>query len=127
MEFRLAERYFEDQDYLKAFDHYQTIISNNPPADLFVQSMTRVGWLVWLLNGETDLALQTLDRALDADPANPLPLYVKGQVLWCGAGETAQALDLFRQVLTTEGLDAGVVAQVQDDIAVAEAGGTCSG
>lgn len=127
MEFRLAERYFEDQDYLKAFDHYQTIIANDPPADLFVQSMTRIGWLVWALNGEGELALQTLDRALEVEPSNPLPLYVKGQILWCDAGDTEAALALFRQVLSTEGLEAEVIAQVEEDIAIAEAGGACSG
>ncbi len=127
MEFRLAERYFEDQDYLKAFDHYQTIIGNDPPADLFVQSMTRIGWLVWVLNGEGELALRTLDRALEVEPTNPLPLYVKGQILWCDAGDTEAALALFRKVLSTDGLEAEVVAQVEDDIAIAEAGGACSG
>jgi len=126
MEFRLAERYFEDQDYLKAFEHYQTILTNDPPADLYVQSMTRVGWLVWALNGETDLALQTLDRAIEAGPGDPLPMYVKGQILWCGQGETAQAVELFRQVLATDGLDPAVVAQVEDDLAIAEAGGACA-
>ena len=126
MEFRLAERYFEDQDYLKAFEHYQSILTNDPPTDLFIQSMTRVGWLVWLLNDETELALSTIDRALEADPDNPLPMYVKGQILWCGQADTDQALTLFRQVLQIDGLDPAVVAQVEDDIAVAEAGGACS-
>lgn len=127
MEFRLAERYFEDQDYLQAFEHYQTILGDDPPTDLYIQSMTRVGWLVWLLNDETDLALTTLDRALEAGPDNPLPLYVKGQILWCGSGDTEQALQLFHRVLESPDLDATVVAQVEDDIAIAEAGGACSG
>jgi tetratricopeptide (TPR) repeat protein len=126
MEFRLAERYFEDQDYLKAFEHYQTILTNDPPQDLYVQSMTRVGWLVWALNNETDLAIQTLDRAIEAGPGDPLPLYVKGQILWCGLGETEPALELFGQVLATDGLDPAVVAQVEADIAIAEAGGACT-
>jgi hypothetical protein len=33
---------------------------------------------------------------------------------------------LFRQVLATDGLDPAVVAQVEDDLAIAEAGGACA-
>jgi tetratricopeptide (TPR) repeat protein len=126
MEFRLAERYFEEQDYLSAFPHYQAILENDPPVDLFVQSMTRVGWIVWVLNGETELAVQTLDLAIEADPMNPLPLYVKGQVLWCGNGDAATAVELFDRVLQSDELDDGVRAQVEDDVAIASAGGECS-
>jgi tetratricopeptide (TPR) repeat protein len=126
MEFRLAERYFEEQDFLSAFPHYQAILENDPPVDLFVQSMTRVGWIVWVLNGETELAVQTLDLAIEADPMNPLPLYVKGQVLWCGNGDAATAVELFDRVLQSDELDDGVRAQVEDDVAIASAGGECS-
>ena len=127
MEFRLAERYFEEGEYSKAFEHYGAIIENNPPQDLFVQSMTRVGWLVWSLNNETDLALRTLDRALEVEPDNPLTLYVKGQVLWCGAGRTAEAAAIFDKVLAGDGLDPAVVEQVETDRDLAAAGGACSG
>jgi tetratricopeptide (TPR) repeat protein len=127
MEFRLAERYFEAQDYLASFPHYRNVIEHpNTPPDRIQASLTRVGWLVWILNGETDLSLSTLDQALTIDPTNTETLYVKGQVLWCGADNPEEAAPLFEQVLASEGLAPEVVTQVETDLALAAAGETCS-
>jgi hypothetical protein len=84
-----------------------------------------VGWIVWVLNGETDLALETLDRSLDIEPADPEALYVKGQILWCGAGDPVTAATLFEQVLDTSGLPDEVVAQVEVDLELTSAGESC--
>lgn len=128
MEFRLAERYFEEQDYLASFPHYRNVIEHpSAPPDRVQISLTRVGWMVWVLNQETELALSTLDQALAIDGSNPETLYVKGQILWCGAGSPDQAVPLFRQVLDSGGLDQAVVDQVETDIALAEEGEPCSG
>jgi cytochrome c-type biogenesis protein CcmH/NrfG len=127
MEFRLAERYFEDQDYLASFPHYSNVIQHpSAPPDRIQASLTRVGWMVWLLNGETDLALSTLDQALVIDPANPETLYVKGQVLWCGAGRATEAVPLFQQVLDSNVLDPQVVDQVSTDLELAASGQDCT-
>jgi tetratricopeptide (TPR) repeat protein len=127
MEFRLAERYFEVQDYLTSFPHYSNVIRNpNTPPDRVQASLTRVGWLVWVLNAETDLALSTLDQALTMDPANPETLYVKAQILWCGAGDPAQAVPLFQQVLSSNTLEDEVASQVQTDLELASAGQDCT-
>lgn len=126
MEFRLAERYFQDQDYLASFPHYRNVIENpNTPSDRVQVSLTRVGWLVWILNGETELALTTLDQALSIDPAASETLYVKGQILWCGAGRPDEAVDLFEQVLANPELDPSVVDQVRTDVELASAGEAC--
>jgi tetratricopeptide (TPR) repeat protein len=127
MEFQLAERYFEEQDYLASFPHYSNVIQHpSAPANRVQASLTRVGWLVWILNDETDLALSTLDRALTIDPANPETLYVKGQILWCGAGLAAEAVPLFQQVLDSDLLEPEVADQVSTDIELASSGQECS-
>lgn len=127
MEFRLAERYFEEQDYLASFPHYSNVIQHpSAPPDRIQASLTRVGWLVWILNDETDLALSTLDQALTIDPANTEALYVKGQILWCGAGLAAEAVPLFQQVLASDLLEPEVADQVSTDIELASSGQECS-
>jgi cytochrome c-type biogenesis protein CcmH/NrfG len=126
MEFRLAERYFEEQEYLASFPHYSNVIQNPvTPPDRIQASLTRVGWMVWILNDETDLALSTLDQALVIDPANPETLYVKGQILWCGAGRPAEAVPLFQQVLDSDVLEPEVEDQVTTDLELAAAGQDC--
>jgi tetratricopeptide (TPR) repeat protein len=127
MEFALAERYFTGQDYTKAFGHYNAIIQNpNTPPPTLQAALTRVGWMVWTLNGETDLALSTLDKALEIDASNPETLYVKGQILWCGAGKPDEAVPLFEQVAAIADLPSEVLDQVRTDLQVAKAGGACS-
>ncbi len=127
MEFRLAERYFEEQDYLASFPHYSNVIQHpSAPPDRVQASLTRVGWLVWILNDETDLALSTLDQALTIDPTNPETLYVKGQILWCGADRAAEAVPLFQQVLDSNALEPAVADQVSADIELASSGADCT-
>ncbi|MGF1665839.1 MAG: hypothetical protein ACFCVC_06165 [Acidimicrobiia bacterium] len=126
MEFRLAERYFEEQDYLASFPHYSNVIQHPAaPTDRVQASLTRVGWMVWILNDETDLALSTLDQALILEPANPETLYVKGQILWCGADRAIEAVPLFQQVLDSNVLDPEVAAQVSTDLELASSGQDC--
>lgn len=126
MELALAERYFAEQAYDRAFEHYGQIIENpRSSPDVAARSLARVGWIVWVLNGETQLALSTIDRSLELVPSDPETLYAKGQIVWCGAGEPASAADLFEQVLATDRLPDEVVAQVEDDLELARAGEPC--
>ncbi len=125
MRFALAERYFDRGDYQKAFGHYEEILASDPAADLFSPSMTRLAWIVWVGNGETELALGLLDRALEATPGWPEALYVKGQLLWCGSEDPARAVELFDQVLSSDTLDDSIRQQVETDRNIAAAGGSC--
>ncbi|NIQ59333.1 MAG: hypothetical protein GWN85_39510, partial [Gemmatimonadetes bacterium] len=61
MRFRLAERYFDAGDVQAAFPHYEAIIAGDPPPELGAAALTRVAWIVWVGNGEVDLALGLLD------------------------------------------------------------------
>lgn len=125
MRFALADRYFERGDYQAAFPHYEKILESDPEPDLFGQTMTRLAWIVWVGNGETELALQLADRALEALPGWPETLYVKGQIVWCGLGDASTAVDLFDQVLDSSDLDEATRTQVETDRSIADAGGSC--
>lgn len=126
MRFALAERYFEKGEYQKAFPHYQTILDSDPPPELAASVLTRLGWIVWVGNGEADLAVGLFDRAIDADPTNPEPWYTKAQVRWCGLSDPGGAVPLLEHVLTFDGLNADTKAQVESDLAAARAGEACT-
>ncbi len=125
MRFRLAERYFETQEFEKAFEHYRRIIESNPAPDLASAALTRVAWIVWVGNGLTELALQTVDQALAAAPENSEAAYVKAEILWCGLGDPEAAVPLLEGVLASDQIEESVRAQVLEDIASASAGESC--
>jgi tetratricopeptide (TPR) repeat protein len=125
MRFRLAERYFVAQEFDKAFDHYRRIIESNPEPDLASAALTRVAWIVWVGNGLTELALQTVDQALAAVPENTEATYVKAQILWCGLGDPEAAVPLLEEVLSSDQIDESVRDQVLTDLESASADGSC--
>ncbi|HEY5651760.1 MAG TPA: hypothetical protein VIW46_09955, partial [Acidimicrobiia bacterium] len=93
--------------------------------DLASAALTRVAWIVWVGNGLTDLALQTVDQALAAAPGNTEATYVKAQILWCGLGDPEAATPLLEEVLASDRLDADVRAQVVTDVQAASSGEQC--
>lgn len=125
MRLALAERYLEEGAFSRALPHYQAILDSNPPAPLAATALTRLAWIVWAGNGEADIALGLVDRALAAVPGDAEALYVSGQVLWCGKGDTGAAAERFEQVLAVTGLDAAVADQVRADLAAVRAGEPC--
>lgn len=125
MRFALAERYFDRSEFQRAFTHYEAILAADPPADLFTATMTRIAWITFVGNGEVDLALQVIDRALDATPGSTEALYVKGQILWCGAEDPAGAAELFGVVTASTELDPAIRSQVEADLAAASNGEPC--
>lgn len=125
MRFRLAERYFEEGAYDRAFPHYRTILEGEPPPELGAAALTRVAWIVWTGNGEAEIALGLLDRALEAVPGHTEATYVKGQVLWCGLSRPEEAVALFEAVLASDGLEPEVREAVTTDLEAARAGESC--
>jgi tetratricopeptide (TPR) repeat protein len=125
MRFALAERYFERGEFQRAFAHYETILAGDPTAELFTSTMTRIAWITFVGNGEVDLALQVIDRAIEATPGSTEAIYVKGQILWCGAGNGPAASELFAQVLASDELDGGIRSQVEADFDLASNGEPC--
>lgn len=125
MRLALANRYFEDGNYMAAFPHYEAVIGGDPTPLQAGAALTRLAWMVYDGNGETDIALGLFDRALEAVPEDPFTLYLKGRVHWCGEGDTTTAITLFERVLGADGLDADVRSQVASDLAAAERGEAC--
>lgn len=125
MRFQLAERYFESQEFDSAFGHYRRIIESDPDPDLASAALTRVAWIVWVGNGLTDLALETVDQALTAAPDNTEAVYVKAQIVWCGTGDPEGAVPLLESVLASDRIDDAVRAQVRTDLELARSGQGC--
>lgn len=126
MRLALANRYFEEGDYQKAFGHYQAVLDSEPAAAEAAAAYTRLGWMVYDGNGETDLGLELIDRGLALVPGDAFALYLKGRVTWCGKADAARAAEIFDRVLTTPGLDPDVRTRVSTDLESAQAGASCS-
>jgi cytochrome c-type biogenesis protein CcmH len=125
MRLALANRYFDERNYQKAFPHYQAVLDRSPTPLQASEAYTKLGWMVYDGNGEVDLGLSLMDRALEIAPADPFALYLKGRVLWCGRGDNDGASALFTQVLDSSGLDDDVRGEVAADLAAASAGESC--
>lgn len=122
----LAERYFGDGDYEQAFAAYAEIL-DNPRArrPQFAIALSRVAWIGWLSTGDTAAALASVDEALALAPDNSETYYIKGQILWCGSGDSTSAVELFTTVLGAPDLPEEVRTQVTEDLQAAEAGEDC--
>ena len=125
MRLSLANRYFEDRNYQKAFPHYQAVLVDSPSPTEAAEAYMRLGWMVYDGNGEVDLGLSLIDNALEVAPGDPFALYLKGRVVWCGQGDHDGAASLFNEVLTAPALDDAVRGQVEADLAAAASGEDC--
>jgi cytochrome c-type biogenesis protein CcmH len=125
MRLALANRYFEAGDYRAAFPHYEAVIEGEPTPAQAASALTRLGWMVFDGNGEVEVALDLLDQALAAAPADPFATYLKARVLWCGRSDNQGAVALLNQVLGQASLDPEVRTRVAADLDAAGAGETC--
>jgi cytochrome c-type biogenesis protein CcmH len=125
MRLALANRYFEDRNYQKAFPHYQAVLDGSPRPSEAAEAYMRLGWMVYDGNGEVDLGLSLIDNALEAAPDDPFALYLKGRVVWCGQGDHEGAASLFSEVLASPALDDSVRGQVEADLAAVSSGESC--
>jgi cytochrome c-type biogenesis protein CcmH len=126
MRLALAERYFSSGDFRSAFPHFLAV-AQSPTADReeATLSLIRLGWMAYDGNGEVDTATELLDQALEITPNSPVALYLKGQVLWCGAGDSAGAAELFEEVLGQTNLPGETRETVEADLARLASGGAC--
>ncbi|HWL49929.1 MAG TPA: cytochrome c-type biogenesis protein CcmH [Acidimicrobiia bacterium] len=126
MRLALAERYFDEGDYRSAFPHYLVVAegTNSTGAEA-ITALVRLGWMAYDGNGEVETATRLIDEALAIDPESSVARYVKARVLWCGAGETEQAVETFEDLLADPDLVAETRAQVEADLALASEGGEC--
>lgn len=126
MRLALAERYYQSGDYRAAFPHYLAVAESSgaAPAEQLT-ALVRLGWMAYEGNGEVETALRLFDQALAIDPASSVALYLKGTVLWCGAGDPSAAADLFASVLATPDLPEESRSAVQADLESAQSGEAC--
>lgn len=127
MRLALAERYFETGDYSSAFPHYLTVAqSPDATGPQAVVALVRLGWMAWDGNAEAETAINLFDQALAIDSSSSTALYMKGQVLWCGDGDADAAAEMFERALGDPELDAEFRATVEEDLAAANSGSTCT-
>lgn len=127
MRLALAERYFETGDYRAAFPHYLQVAQHEmSTAEEATTALVRLGWMAYDGNGEVETALTLFDEALAISPDSQIALYLKGQVLWCGAGENGEAVELFERVLSDSDLEDATRSLVETDLSLASAGEACT-
>lgn len=127
MRLALAERYFNEGDFRSAFTHYLAVAeSTNANQDQVVTSLVRLGWMAWVGNSEVDAAIGLFDEALGIAPQSTTAMYLKGQVLWCGAGNTGAAEDLFLAVLDDPDLSGSARTDVAADLDALRSGASCA-
>jgi cytochrome c-type biogenesis protein CcmH len=126
MRLALAERYFEAGDYRAAFPHYLGVAEDPEATDPeAITALVRLGWMAFDGNGEVETATRLVDEALAIDPDSQLARYVRARVIWCGAGDTEQAVVTFEGLLAETDLAAETRAQVETDLTAARAGEGC--
>lgn len=126
MRLALAERYFTSGDYRSAFPHF-LVVAQSPSADRnqTTLALIRLGWMAYDGNGEVETATDLFDQALEISPDSAVALYLKGQVLWCGAGDGQNAANLFEEVLAQPDLAAETRTSVEEDLTRLKSGEGC--
>lgn len=126
MRLALAERYFDEGDYRSAFPHYLVVAEDpNATGAEAITALVRLGWMAYAGNGEVETATRLIDEALAIDPESSVARYVRARVVWCGTGDTEQAIETFDDLLADPGLAAETQAQIETDLEVARGGGEC--
>jgi cytochrome c-type biogenesis protein CcmH len=126
MRIALAERYFDEGDYRSAFPHYLVVAEDpNATGAEAITALVRLGWMAYAGNGEVETATRLIDEALAIDPESSVARYVRARVVWCGTGDTEQAIETFDDLLADQGLASETRAQIEADLEVARGGGEC--
>lgn len=126
MRLALAERYFDEGDYRSAFPHYLVVAEDpNATGAEAITALVRLGWMAYAGNGEVETATRLIDEALAIDPESSVARYVRARVVWCGTGDTEQAIETFHDLLADQGLASETRAQIEADLEVARGGGEC--
>ena len=126
MRLALAERYFDGGDYRSAFPHY-LVVAEDPEATSAeaITALVRLGWMAYVGNGEVETATRLIDEALAIDPGSSVARYVRARVLWCGTGDTDEAVQTFEELLADPALAAETRTQIEADLELANDGEEC--
>lgn len=95
-----ARQLFSERNYLDALKLYDKVLKHEPAN---VEALTYRGWLLFQASPTefTDRALESLDRAVAADPRFPDAHFFRGWVLRHGKRDAAAAVPEYRTFLAT--------------------------
>jgi cytochrome c-type biogenesis protein CcmH len=126
MRLALAERYYDAGDYRSAFPHY-LVVAEDPNATeaQAITALVRLGWMAYAGNGEVETATRLIDEALAIDPESSVARYVRARVVWCGTGDSEQAVETFDDLLADPDVAAETRTQIEADLELARGGGEC--
>ncbi len=107
MRLALADRYFEAEAYQQAFEHYRIVLENDPANGEAARALGRMGWMSYR-SGEPELALESIQRAVELDPTYGEGRFFLGLVQLCGLADHETAVTTLEEVLTLPDLPADV-------------------
>jgi tetratricopeptide (TPR) repeat protein len=122
MRLALADRYFEDQDYGRALDHYLFIVENNPTPAEEGRALSRVGWMAYVTD-QPEAAEQYVQTSLTADPTNDEAKLFLGFILLYGLEDAEAAIPWLEEVANVPNLPAAIMEQVETALNDARNGG----
>ncbi|MDH5616261.1 MAG: tetratricopeptide repeat protein, partial [Acidimicrobiia bacterium] len=112
MRLALADRYFDEESFSKALDHYLTVAENNPTPAEEGRALSRIGWMAYI-TGQPEAAEQYLRTSLTADPTNDETKLFLGFVLLYGLGDADGAIPWLEEVAAIPNLPPSLLAQVE--------------
>lgn len=90
MRLALAERYFEAQQYSEAFGWFDEVLQSSPSDVEASEALARTAWMVHV-SGESDVAITTLERALELNGENGEARLFRG-LIYLQTGRPVEAL-----------------------------------
>jgi tetratricopeptide (TPR) repeat protein len=122
MRLALADRYFEEQDFGKALDHYLTVAENNPTPVEEGVALSRIGWMAYQ-TGQPEAAEQYLQTSLTVDPTNQETKLFLGFVLLYGLDEAEAAIPWLEEIAAIPDLPPEILHTVEAALDEARNGG----
>ncbi len=122
MRLALADRYFDEEDYGPALDHYLFVVENNPTPAEEGRALSRIGWMAYI-TGQPETAERYLQTSLTADPTNAETKLFLGFVLLYGLEDAEAAIPWLEEVAQAPNVPPGILAQVETALDDARSGG----
>ncbi len=121
MRMALADRYFEEENYGKALDHYLTIAENNPTPAEEGRALTRIGWMD--NSNRPTGGRRAWYTSLTIDPTNDETKLFLGFVLAVRNSRIQTACSWLEQVAEIPNLPPTILSQVETALNEARNGG----